>query len=184
VKLLLHACCAPCAIIPVDDLQKDHQLTLYWYNPNIHPAAEYLLRREALDAFLAIKRCALIDEGSYDIDAYFRETTPAGAQRCRACYRLRLEACARVAMREKFDAFATTMTYSPYQDHAAIREIGQELENTYGVKYMYRDWREQYREGKRQCLELGLYRQKYCGCIYSEQERYQKKLDKYESLKH
>jgi predicted adenine nucleotide alpha hydrolase (AANH) superfamily ATPase len=179
VKILLHTCCAPCAIIPVDDLQQDHHLTLYWYNPNIHPATEYLLRREALDAFLTVQRHELIDEGNYDLDAYFRVTTPAEAQRCRACYRLRLEACARTAAREKFDAFTTTMTYSPYQDHAAIQELGVEAGKMHGVEFVYRDWRGQYREGKEKCREMGLYRQKYCGCIYSERERYEKQLQKY-----
>lgn len=179
MKILLHTCCAPCAIIPCEDLQGDHALTLYWYNPNIHPASEYLLRREALAVFLSHYQLPVMDEKKYDLAEYLKKIALADGQRCAVCYEIRLGHCARRAKEEGFDAFATTVTYSPYQDHELVKSVGLGLSQKFQMEFYYKDWRPRYHEGREKCHALGLYRQKYCGCIYSEMERTAKKLKPY-----
>jgi predicted adenine nucleotide alpha hydrolase (AANH) superfamily ATPase len=198
-KLLLHTCCAPCSVKCIDSLV-DVKPALFWYNPNIHPYTEYRERRDTLVKFAAYAGLDLISDDEYGLRLFLRgiyagdaesniteelqakfpaDDTPmelfqadARSQRCVYCYRLRLEKTAVRAAADGYDCFSTTLLISPYQNHDLIRQIGEELGETYGVKFLYRDFRPLFRAGQTKARELGLYMQKYCGCIFSEEERY------------
>jgi hypothetical protein len=173
MKLMLHACCGPCLLEPYDALAGEgHDLRVSYANPNIHPRAEYERRRDTLLGY-AKERGIDVDELAYDTDAW--EAAVAGldrgsGERCRACFRVRLGAVARHAAELGYDAVATTLTVSPYQDPDAIREAGQQVCAEAGVGFLVTDFRDRYPEATRRSRELGMYRQNYCGCRYSEAE--------------
>ena len=184
MKLLLHTCCAPCSIqcaasLAAGGIKPD----LFWFNPNIHPYTEYRSRRDALKQFALDKNLPLNIEDEYDIRAFIKGASAAEAApetaaeedpkgRCAFCYRLRLEKTACFAAEKGYDAFSTTLLISPYQNHELIRRIGEELAASNGVDFLYRDFRPLFREGQKEAREASYYMQKYCGCIYSEEERY------------
>jgi len=179
MKLLLHTCCAPCSIQCVNDLNADGITPeLYWYNPNIHPYTEYRSRMDSLKEFVKEKNLPLIIEDEYGLRAFVRAVEnensagPAKAARCAFCYRLRLGKAARMAAEKGYDAFTTSLLISPYQDHELLRQIGEEEAGNHGVEFLYRDFRPHFWEGRKLAKEAGYYMQKYCGCIYSEEERY------------
>jgi epoxyqueuosine reductase len=172
-RLLLHACCGPCLIEPLDALASEaDSVTVAFANSNIHPAEEYERRRDALCAY-AHEVGVDVVELPYDPEAWFDAVAPlasAGAARCRACYRLRLRAAARYAADAGYDAIATTLTVSPYQESDAIRAEGERAAAEVGIAYLHRDFRPRYPEATRRSRELGMYRQNYCGCVLSEAE--------------
>jgi predicted adenine nucleotide alpha hydrolase (AANH) superfamily ATPase len=175
MKLLLHACCAPCSVACIESLADEGlRPSLFWYNPNIHPWTEYKSRRDCLKSFAGERGLELETEDEYGLRSFIRGVYPFidQADRCVFCYRLRLEKTAEKAGREGFDAFSTTLLISPYQNHELIRAIGEELAGRRGVAFLYRDFRPRFREGRKRAGELGLYLQKYCGCVFSEEERY------------
>ncbi len=179
MKILLHCCCGPCSIMPSQLLQKEgHELTAFFYNPNIHPYQEYVRRRDTLINYLKEQNTPLILQDSYDLADFLLAVSSTAANnankksRCAICYEMRLENTAKTAEKEGFDCFATTLTVSPYQDHQLLQEVGQKIGKKYGIEYKYTDFRPYFRQGQKQAKELGLYRQGYCGCIYSEKERY------------
>lgn len=168
-KLLLHVCCAPCATHIIETLKEDFELTAYFYNPNIHPEEEYRLRLENLK-----KLGVTFVEGKYDIDVWFNATKgyekePEGGARCEICYRLRMGEAARFAKENNFAYFATTLTISPHKSARVINSIGEELSKKYGIKFYSADFKK--RNGFKKSVELskkhGLYRQSYCGCVFS-----------------
>jgi hypothetical protein len=173
VRVLLHACCGPCLIEPIDALvDEGHDIEIAYANPNIHPAEEYHRRRETLLAY-ARERGWSVRESPYDPELWARavaglENDPA--RRCRACYELRLGLVASEASGAGFDAIATTLTVSPYQDPDGIREAGEAAAATAGVRYLDRDYRDRYSAATVRSRELGMYRQNYCGCEYSKIE--------------
>ncbi len=172
MKLLLHACCGPCLLEPYDALAAEHEVRVVYANPNIHPRAEYERRRDTLLAYAA-ENGVVVDELDYDTDAW--EAAVAGldresGERCRACFRVRLGAAARHATELGYDAVATTLAVSPYQDPDSIREVGEDVCAEVGVAFVVTDFRDRYREATRRSRELGMYRQNYCGCRYSETE--------------
>jgi len=182
MKLLLHCCCAPCALSCVSSLRaQEIESELFWFNPNIHPCVEYNARLECLREFAANEnlKLRLIDE--YGLRLFlkevYRETGEIESvpERCERCYSLRLEKTAAVAAAEGLAAFTTSLLISPYQNHDAIKRIGEEAAAKYGVDFYYMDFRPLFRESRKAAREMGLYMQKYCGCIFSEEERY---LDK------
>ena len=180
MKLLLHACCGPCLLEPLDALAADADITIIYANPNIHPLEEYLRRRDVLLSH-ADRVGAEVVELRYDPAAWMREVGPlarAGAERCRACYRLRLGMTARYAADNGFDAIATTLTVSPYQDALAIGSEGERAAAEAGVSYLHRDFRDRYPEATRRSRELGMYRQNYCGCVFSEIEARRQRDDR------
>ena len=185
MKLLLHSCCAPCSIQCVEALAIDDILPdLFWYNPNIHPYTEYRSRLDSLRVFAEDKKLSLTIEGEYGLRSFINETrdwlSDTGdviRKRCTFCYRLRLEKAASYAAAKGFYAFSTTLLISPYQDHELLRQTGEEMALAFGVKFLYRDFRSRFREGQNQARAAGYYMQKYCGCIYSEEERYLAKRD-------
>jgi predicted adenine nucleotide alpha hydrolase (AANH) superfamily ATPase len=173
-KILVHACCAPCLIAPLKELKRDWDVTAIWYNPNIHPYTEYVKRRDTLKDFAESEKLPVIWQDEYDLEMYLKATGALNNDRCRSCYEMRLLRVAQVAMGQGFDAFTTTLLYSRYQQHEEIRNVGEELATRFGIDFHYADWRPLWNEGKTLSIEAGLYRQKYCGCIFSEQRRYLK----------
>jgi predicted adenine nucleotide alpha hydrolase (AANH) superfamily ATPase len=172
-RLLLHACCGPCVIEPLDALaaEADH-VTIVFANPNIHPAEEYERRRDTLRLYAETVGVEVV-ELPYQPMAWLDAVAPlanAGAARCRACYRLRLTQAAGYAAEHGYDAIATTLTVSPYQDAEAILAEGEHAAAEAGVSYLHRDFRDRYSEATRRSRELGMYRQNYCGCVLSEAE--------------
>ena len=170
-KLLVHTCCAPCLIAPLNKLKEEWDVTLVWYNPNIHPYTEYLKRRDTLRDFALNENIPVIWQDEYDLDMYLKVTDGI---RCRKCYELRLVRTAQIAMGKGFDAFTTTLLYSKYQKHEIIKEVGEDIAARFGVNFLYHDWRDLWQEGIDLSKEAGMYRQSYCGCIFSEKERYWK----------
>ena len=174
-SVLLHCCCAPCAISTVNSLREQgHEVTAFWYNPNIHPYLEHQRRLESMQALAQKMDLPLITAEGYEMLAYFRAVVGHEGNRCPDCYRLRLKKTAEVAAENGFAAFTTTLLISPYQKHELLRQIGEEMAGEQGVAFYYQDFRKGFREGQRLAKELELYRQKYCGCVYSEWERYGK----------
>ena len=173
-KLLMHICCGPCFIGPHTRLRQQGQwdVTGYWFNPNIHPVTEYEHRLDTLREYAQAEGVRLIERDDYALDEFLRAVAFREAQRCPVCYHDRLRAAAIVARKGKFDAFSTTLLYSRYQQHERIRAIGESLAREVGVPFHYEDWRELWGEGIRLSKERGMYRQQYCGCIYSERDRY------------
>lgn len=172
MKVMLHACCGPCLLEPWDALSADHEVRVVYANPNIHPLAEYERRRDTLVDW-AEARGVPVDESPYDPDAWDRAIAgleDPSPQRCTACYRLRLGMTASHAAASGFDAVATTLTVSPWQDPQSIREAGEAACAEHGVAFMMSDFRDRYPEATRRSRELGMYRQNYCGCRYSERE--------------
>ncbi len=176
MNVLLHTCCAPCSVACVSTLREEGiSPTAFWYNPNIHPLKEYRARKQTLIEYAASIRMKVIMEDEYGLRDFIRGIYPNFENRCGYCYGVRLEAAAARAKERGFDAFSTTLLISPYQKHEQIRKIGEEMGKKYGVPFLYRDFRPYFREGQDRARELGLYMQKYCGCVFSEEERYAKK---------
>lgn len=172
-RILLHICCGPCATYTILRLRElGFQVTGLWYNPNIHPFAEHEKRRETLRGYAESVSLPVLWQGGYDMPLYFRAVVghEAFGERCEHCYRLRLERTARVASEQGFDAFTTTLLISIHQDQAKIRAIGEELGETYQVPFFYENFRRGWSERGRISNEQGLYKQHYCGCLYSEWE--------------
>lgn len=172
-KILLHICCGPCSIYPLDYLEKAGlSIHGFFYNPNIHPYTEYLARRQALDEYAQSIGLNMIYDDRYMLEEFLRGAVFRETERCRHCYVMRLEQAARFARKGKFDYFTTTLLVSPYQKHELIRETGEAAGKKFGVPFYYVDFREGYRRGAARSRDLKMYRQQYCGCIYSEKERY------------
>jgi predicted adenine nucleotide alpha hydrolase (AANH) superfamily ATPase len=173
MKVLVHICCGPCAVYPVPFLRElGYSVHGYFFNPNIHPYLEFVKRRDTLAAWAQALDLPVIYAEGYDLEGFLRETVFRETERCRFCYRLRLEAAAKIARRGKFDALTTTLLYSKFQKHDLIAEIGQEVARKNGLEFLYHDFREGWKDGIRVSKEMGMYRQQYCGCIYSEKERF------------
>ena len=175
MKTLLHICCAPCSIACIEQLRGEGiQPTGFWYNPNIHPYTEYRSRKNALVGYAQLIGLELIQAGQYGLREFLRGI-PSFDERCGFCYECRLEQTARCAAERGYDCFSTTLLISPYQRHDLLRETGERMARRYGVAFLYRDFRPRFREGQEKARALELYMQKYCGGIFSEEERYQKK---------
>jgi predicted adenine nucleotide alpha hydrolase (AANH) superfamily ATPase len=177
MKLLLHVCCAPCSVACIRALGDEGiEPVLFWYNPNIHPYTEYLSRRDTLRNYAENLGLSLVMEDLYGLRPFLAGL--AGGKnfspdrRCSFCYRLRLEKTAAAAKEGGFDAFSSTLFISPYQNHELLREEAALAAKTCGVELLYRDFRPLFRSGQGEGRRLGLYMQKYCGCIFSEEERY------------
>lgn len=177
MKLLLHICCAPCSIYPFQQLtvRDNLELAAFFYNPNIHPYSEYLSRRKSVEEF-SRKNSLTLNCHKYDIENFFRlvASNEDSRKRCPLCWRMRLEETALFARENNFDLFSTTLLISPYQNHDLVRKIGEGIAKEQGVKFYYCDFRDGFRHSQDEARRHNLYRQKYCGCIYSERERYEK----------
>jgi predicted adenine nucleotide alpha hydrolase (AANH) superfamily ATPase len=151
--------------------EQGHAPTAYWFNPNIHPYTEYRARRDAVAAYMPTVNVPLVQAGGYDLRG-FLQALPSYDDRCQTCYTLRLYSTAQYAAAQGFDSFTSTLLVSPYQNHAQLCAVAEKAAAKYGVPFLYCDFRERFREGQARARELGLYRQKYCGCMFSEEERY------------
>lgn len=170
MRLLLHICCAPCSIAPFKEIAKEEfsQITGFFYNPNIHPLAEYSNRRNAVEVFSnQIETEVLYPK--YKIQDFYSAIgeTIISPQRCKLCWRLRMRETATYAQSSGFDYFSTTLLISPYQDHESLRALGEAVSKESGVNFYYRDFRPFFRESQNVAKALALYRQRYCGCEYS-----------------
>jgi len=173
-KILLHICCGPCAIYPLKVLkQQGFQVEGFFYNPNIQPYDEYNNR---LSALLELQKMfnLIIHYGEYEQKLYeekVKDVLDKKNQRCYRCFQLRLDKSCSFAIQNGFDYFTTTLLVSPYQEQQSIKEIGEGLCRSQKVKFFFYDFREGFRQAQKEAKELGLYRQKYCGCFYSLKER-------------
>lgn len=185
-KLLMQVCCAPCSTTVMYRIKDDFDIDMYYYNPMIYPASELdkrtgevakLSKRMGLEARLIVPENDIRD--FYDI-AKIRMETPEGGMACYACYKLRLEETAKYAKENNYDNFCTTLSISPYKNSKWINEIGKDLEEKYQVKYLYSDFKK--RNGYKMSIDLSkkydLYRQSYCGCVfsYNEMQEYKKEI--------
>ena len=195
MKLLLHMCCGPCSCYPVKRLREEGiEPVGYFFNPNIHPYKEWKMRLDAAKEFAEKVKLEIHMDENYRIRDFLRKALPlepatteeavqvaaAGETkaRCQMCYSWRLGEAARFAAENGFDAFTSTLFYSIYQMHDLMRETAERIVKQYRVKFYYEDFRPGWQEGIDICNELGLYRQPYCGCIFSEEERYSKAIQK------
>ena len=172
-SVLIHSCCAHCAAYTVNYWREQgYQTSAFWYNPNIHPYPEHQQRLEAMKSLAQQIDVPLIVAESYDIIEYFRRVAGHEEQRCQHCFRIRLSRTAETAQQMGFSAFTTTLLISPHQKHDLIRETGNKLAEETGIEFLYTDLRKRYSDSRHLTKPLDLYRQQYCGCIYSEWERY------------
>ncbi len=178
MKLLMHTCCAPCSVYCIDSLRAEGiEPTVFWYNPNIHPYMEYKARRDCLRDYIKSIGVRGIFVEDYGLDKFCKAVSSDIASRCvKYCYRARLSQTVRYAHEHGFDVFTTTLLVSPYQKHEEIVRVCEELSEMSGVAFLYRDFRVGFREGQKKARELGMYMQKYCGCVFSEEERYKKQI--------
>ncbi len=184
--LLLHACCAPCSSYVLEYLADYFDITLFYHNPNIYPEGEFNIRLDELKRFVNEAEYSVnVVSPVYDSDEFFSavrgmEDLSEGGERCRICYALRLRKSAQAAKDGGYDYFTTTLSISPYKNAQWLNEIGTELEQEYGVNYLYSDFKK--KNGYKRSIELsseyGLYRQDYCGCIYSKAEAEKRKSQK------
>jgi len=176
MRILLHTCCGPCSIFPLRVLAEEGwQISALYYNPNIHPYREWQRRLETLQTYLGEREVPLAVPDEYDLKGYLESVLPWAdhkGNRCAHCYRLRLREAARQARAGGYDTFTTTLLVSPYQDHQAVAEAGREAQEEAGLPFLYRDFRSGWKEAVAESRALGMYRQPYCGCVFSERERY------------
>ena len=175
MKTLLHVCCAPCANQCIDTLRAEgFEVSGFWYNPNIHPFTEYRARRNCLREYAAAIRLPLLEKDEYALRPFVREVAEDIAHRCGKCYEMRLFETAKTAKEQGFDSFTSSLFISPYQNHELMKETALRAADTYGVEFLYRDFRPLFKAGQEKARELEMYIQKYCGCVFSEEERYLK----------
>ncbi len=187
MRVLLHICCGPCAIMPIKALKEaGRELTGFFYNPNIHPLKEYLLRRAGAVAVaekLGIPLHCADSSFPYNLQDWLNMThaamnSPHPQSRCPRCWEERLRKSAAFAAVNGFDAFTSSLLYSRRQRHEEIAAQGEQLGKEYGVPFFYQDFRPLWQQGIDLSKEWGIYRQQHCGCIYSENERYARELEK------
>lgn len=176
MRILVHLCCGPCFPHILRRLRGEGcDVAALFYNPNVHPWTEFRARADSARELCEGEGVEFIFRDDYDVFDFVRralEKMDRGEDRCEYCYRLRLEGAAREAKKRGFDAFTSTLLGSPYQKHELVRSIGGEMGEKHGVPFHYADFRDGWKESRKATFEKGLYRQKYCGCIFSEQERW------------
>ncbi len=178
MKLLMHTCCAPCSVYCIDKLREEGiEPTVYWYNPNIHPYTEYKARRDCLKEYTKSINIQAIFEEEYGLDEFCKEAVKNLNARCvNYCYPVRLRKTFEYAKEHEYDTVTTTLLYSIYQKHDFIKKLMEQYSEEYEIDFLYRDFRVGFWEGHQKAHDLGLYMQKYCGCIFSEEDRYSKQI--------
>ncbi len=172
MRVLFHVCCGPCFARAGSLLREEgHEVVAFWYNPNVQPYKEFEARLGAFEEVCRAEDFPAIVDDTYDPERWLRDALEAD-NRCEACFRDRLTTTASLAAEEGFDAFTTTLLASPYQDHELARSLGEEAAGVAGVAFLYRDLRDHWKESRKRTFELEVYRQKYCGCIFSERDRF------------
>lgn len=176
MELLLHICCAPCSLLSWQDFQVNlgFAVTGYFFNPNIHPYQEFARRKEALRSLGQQENRTLLLEEKYLLETFLRAVVGQEENRCSLCYEMRLHRTALLAKEMGIERFSTTLLISPYQNHELIAQTGQRIAREQGLQFIYRDLRPLFSESMKQARGRSIYTQGYCGCIYSEKERYAK----------
>lgn len=184
-KILLHVCCAPCSSHVLQLLEEEYNITVFFYNPNITAEEEYIKRIEELKRFVAVApftKDVIVEEGKYEPNEFFvmsegLENEPERGSRCYKCYEMRMRETALYAKEKGYDIFTTTLSISPHKNAAWLNEIGQKLSEEIGIEYLYSDFKKKdgYSNSIRLSKEYGLYRQDYCGCIYSKRQAEERK---------
>jgi len=173
MKVLLHMCCGPCTIYPLKVLQGEKMSVMgFFYRHNIHPFSECLRRENTLIDYTESRGVKVVLQHTYELEGFLQSVVFREKDRCRFCYHDRLKSAAKVAKKGKFDAFSSTLLYSRFQNHDLIHEIGEAVGKAQGIQFLYRDFRVGWKEGIEESKQLDMYRQQYCGCIYSEKERF------------
>ena len=176
MKLLMHICCSNCSIYPLQNIfSKGIDVKGLWFNPNIHPYTEYAKRLESLEKLQKLWAFDVEYIDRYPLDDFLKAVVDQGTNRCAVCYAIRLDKTAETAKKMNLDGFTTSLLVSPYQKFAMIQETGKEMSRRHGIAFYSEDFRRGWHISKELSTELALYKQKYCGCIYSEMERYRKK---------
>lgn len=188
MNILLHMCCGPCACYPVQKLRSEgHDITGYFFNPNIHPYKEFKHRLTTAQEYAQKVDLKLIVDTNYQLRDFLQraltiEKNTDGLnldnRRCRMCYAWRLHQTAIYAKENNFDAFSSTLFVSPYQNHEMMKDVAQKISQAVGIPFFYEDFRPGFAEGTQTSIDLELYRQPYCGCIFSEEERYSNSFKK------
>jgi len=177
MNILLHICCAPCLIYPIEALRKSgHKIAGVFYNPNIHPYPEYLKRKEEVEKYS--KEASLnVTYGEYDIEEFFKCIVGSESfkNRCPVCWWHRMKRTAQLVRENGFDAFTTTLLGSPYQEHKTLKNICEENAKESGAKFYYEDFRIGFKKAHNKARAKGIYCQNYCGCLFSEKERLEKR---------
>ena len=179
MAVLIYACCGPCLFYPASEIlnnQKD--FSVYFYNPNIHPYKEFRNRLNSIIEFCSAHNYPLFYDPDYGLMDFLRMIVFREKSRCRLCYYMRLKKTVTFALEQKFDSFTTTLLYSKYQNHSLIKSLSDDLSLQFSLPFYYQDFRVGWQLGVDASVKLGLYRQKYCGCIFSEQERFDNRLKK------
>ena len=175
--VLLHTCCAPCSLSCIDPLRREGiEPVAFWYNPNIHPWKEYQARRDCLLEYAPTIGMEVRVLEDYGLRDFCRHVAADIDRRCAYCYAHRLEGTAKYAADPGFAAFTPPLLSSLYQDHEGIVRAAEAYARRYGVAFLYRDFRPNFRAGNQRARELGFYMQKYCGCVFSEEDRYEKQI--------
>ena len=173
-RLLLHVCCGPCSLMPIVHLREEGwDITAFFFNPNIHPQEEWIRRRDAMRQVAEALHVPLLEEGEPIIPAVWVKALNGvvrEGERCRYCYRPRMERTALLAACQGFDAFSSSLLYSRYQHHEDIRYEAEDASARYGASFLYQDFRPWWWDGIAMSKKLGIYRQKWCGCILSRKE--------------
>jgi predicted adenine nucleotide alpha hydrolase (AANH) superfamily ATPase len=176
MNVLVHACCAHCTAYTIEHWRKEgYDVTALWYNPNIHPFTEHNMRLEAMKNLSHNMNFPLIIIEGYDFKEYFRRIAGHEDERCGYCFELRLDTVAKKAKELSIASFTSSLLISPHQKHELIKEIGERVASTNGVNFLYADLRKRYSDSRHITKPMELYRQQYCGCVYSEWERYTEK---------
>lgn len=177
MKLLMHACCAPCSVYCVDTLRDmGIEPTMFWFNPNIHPYKEYEARRDCFKDYCKRMELNVVIEDNYGLDEFCKNVSNSIDTRCvDYCYPVRLRKLFEYAKENGYDTVTTTLLYSIYQKHDFIKNEMEKLSKEFEIKFLYIDFRKGFWKGHEKAKELGLYMQKYCGCVFSEEDRYVKK---------
>ena len=185
MKVLLHTCCAPCAIYPVKILRAEGLDVMgFFYRYNIHPYSECLKRQETLQVYADQIDLRVIFQEGYDLENFIQNVVYREKDRCNYCYHDRLRSTALLAKRGKFDYFSSTLLYSKYQKHEIIKSMGDSIGKSVGIPFLYEDFRTGWKEGIEASKNLDLYRQQYCGCVYSEKERFYRETKKIQPRRH
>lgn len=174
MKLLMHTCCAPCSVYCIDELRsRGIEPTLYWYNPNIHPYTEYMARRDCVKEYAQKINVKAVFEDEYGLDEFCKNVSGNINARCvNYCYLVRLRKTFEYAKANGYDTVTTTLLYSIYQKHDFIKKLMEDLRKEFEIDFLYIDFRKGFWQGHEKAIEQGLYMQKYCGCIFSEEMRY------------
>lgn len=173
-KMLLHACCGPCSIYPLQRIKGNFEVTSYFFNPNIHPYKEFTRRLQTLREYSYAEKLKLEVDKTYCLEEFLGACL-LNEDRCEYCYKLRMTQTAKFAKDRGFDVFCTTLLVSPFQNHEMLVDVCEQVAQEVGIPFHYEDYREGFEIGKQFSKDRGMYNQGYCGCIFSERDRYERR---------